>query len=302
MSKEDEQKFTDAVQATINCDNPRSQVILKSLINHLHDFIRDVEPTEAEWMHAVDYLTRTGHKCDGQRQEYMLLSDVLGVSMLVDAINHRFASGATESTVIGPFHASAEEIENGTCVANGPEFERATPTLVRGVVSDVDGNPVQGAKLTFWQADDIGLYDSQDEQQPDINLRGILTSDEQGRYWFQTVKPTGYSVPTDGPVGELLRECNREAHRPAHIHFMIHAEGYRTLVTHVFPTGEKSIDSDAVFGVKDSLVVEFGESQDAAIAEQFGMKTPFLDVEFNFVLDKQADSAESPYKILKAET
>ena len=296
MSKEDELKLTEDVIATINSDNPRSQTLVTTLVKHLHDFIREVEPTEAEWMYAIDYLTRTGQKCDDQRQEYMLLSDVLGVSMLVDAINHRFATGATESTVIGPFHASAHEIENGTCVANGPESERAVATLVRGVVSDIDGKPIEGAKLTFWQADDVGLYDSQDDNQPEVNLRGILTSDEQGRYWFRTVKPTGYSVPTDGPVGELLRQCNREAHRPAHIHFMIHAEGYRTLVTHVFPTGEPSISSDAVFGVKDSLVVDFAESNCQETAETFGVNTPFLDVVFDFVLDKQTGDAASPYE------
>ena len=163
MSREDETRLTDDVIATVTCENPRSQQLITSLVKHLHDFIRDVEPTEAEWMNAIDFLTRTGHKCDDQRHEYMLLSDVLGVSMLVDAINHRFASGATESTVIGPFHASAKEIENGTCVANGPEFERATPTVVHGVVKDIQGKPIEGAKITFWQADDIGLYDSQDE-------------------------------------------------------------------------------------------------------------------------------------------
>ena len=300
MLNDDEKKLSDQVISKINCDNERSQLVLTSLVKHLHAFIGDVELTEAEWMHAVDFLTRTGHKCDGQRQEYMLMSDVLGVSMLVDSINHRFTSGATESSVIGPFHASAEEIENGTCVAKGPEFERATPTLVRGKITDLDGNPVQGAKITFWQADDIGLYDSQDENQPEVNLRGILTSDEQGRYWFQTVKPTGYSVPTDGPVGEFLRECNREAHRPAHIHFMIHAEGFRTLVTHVYPTGEKSINDDAVFGVKDSLVIEFAESNCDETAKEFGVNCPFLDVVFDFVLDKQTD-VESPYKILKVQ-
>ena len=300
MTREEEIKFTDDVVATIDCDNERSQQVLTSLVKHIHDFIRDVEPTEAEWLHTVDFLTRAGHKCDDQRQEFMLMSDVLGVSMLVDAINHRFATGATDSTVIGPFHASATEIENGTCVANGPEFERATPTVVHGIVRDIDGNPIKGAKLTFWQADDIGLYDSQDEGQPDINLRGILTSDEQGRYWFQTVRPTGYDVPTDGPVGEFLRECNREAHRPGHIHFMIHADGFRTLVTHVFPTGEVNIGSDAVFGVKDSLVVDFAESNDKETAEKYGVATPFLDCEFDFVLDRQS-GAESPYKILKAE-
>lgn len=300
MTQDVEKQLTEDVIATINCDSERSQQVLTSLVRHLHDFIRDIEPTEAEWIHAVDYLTRAGQKCDDQRQEYMLFSDVLGASMLVDAINHRFTSGATESTVIGPFHASAEEIENGTCVANGPEFERATPTVVHGVVRDVDGNPVKGAKLTFWQADDIGLYDSQDDSQPDINLRGILTSDDEGRYWFRTVRPTGYDVPTDGPVGEFLRECHREAHRPGHIHFMIHADGFRTLVTHVFPTGEVNIASDAVFGVKDSLVVDFAESTCEETAKKYDVATPFLDCEFNFVLDKQS-GAESPYKILKAE-
>ena len=300
MTQDIEKQLTEDVIATIKCDNERSQQVLTSLVKHLHDFIRDIEPTEAEWIHAVEYLTRAGQKCDDQRQEYMLFSDVLGASMLVDAINHRFTSGATESTVIGPFHASAEEIENGTCVANGPEFERATPTVVHGVVRDVDGNPIEGAKLTFWQADDIGLYDSQDDNQPDINLRGILTSDAEGRYWFRTVRPTGYDVPTDGPVGEFLRECNRQAHRPGHIHFMIHAEGFRTLVTHVFPTGEVNISSDAVFGVKDSLVVDFGESSCEETAKKYSVAIPFLDCEFDFVLDKQA-GAESPYKILKAQ-
>ena len=301
MSREDELRLTEDVLATITSDNPRNQKILTTLVRYLHDFIREVEPTEQEWMDSIDFLTRAGQMCDDQRQEYMLFSDVLGVSMLVDAINHRFASGATESTVIGPFHASAHEIENGTCVANGPEFERATPTLVRGTVKDVDGNPIVGAKLTFWQADDIGLYDSQDEQQPDVNLRGILTSNENGEYWFQTVKPTGYSVPTDGPVGEFLRECKRHAERPARIHFMIHAKGFRTLVTHVFPTGEKNIASDAVFGVKDSLVVEFKESTCEQTAEKYSVASPFFDVVFDFVLDT-SDEENSAYQTSVIET
>ena len=282
-----EHKFTADALATITAENPRVQRVITGMIQHLHDFIRDVEPTEEEFDLAIDFLARTGKWTTESRSEFMLLSDILGVSMLVDAINHRFATGATESTVTGPFLATAEEVPNGTLIATGTEWERGEKVLLRGRVLDVDGHPIPGAKINLWQTDDLGLYDSQDDEQPDVNLRGILLAEDDGNYWCKTVKPLGYQVPTDGPVGELLRACSRHAERPAHIHCLVTAPGYRRLVTHVFVAGDKYLAEDATFGVKDSLIADFNLCECEETAKKYGMDFPFYDVEFDFVLDRQ---------------
>jgi protocatechuate 3,4-dioxygenase beta subunit len=285
-----EANLTDAVLSQLHADNPRLQQVATSLVKHLHAFVRDVEPSEAEWFTAIDFLTRTGQKCDNKRQEFILLSDTLGVSMLVDAINHRrrepFGRGATtESTVLGPFHAPALQMELGDTIARGPEAERGEPCVVRGRVLDPGGQPIPGATLDVWQAADDGFYDVQPESnQPEMNLRGVFHADAHGGFWFRTIKPRYYPIPTDGPVGELLLATGRHPMRPAHIHFMIDAPGFERLVTHIFVKGDPYLDSDAVFGVKDSLIVDFVEHNSAEAAAHYQVRTPFYEVEYDFVL------------------
>lgn len=283
-----EQDLTQAVLTTIKADNPRLQELVSSLIKHLHAFIREVELTEEEWFKGIDFLTRTGQMCDDRRQEFILLSDILGVSMLVDAINHRNMEGATESTVTGPFHARAPEMEDGANIAQGPEWERGEATVVRGRVTDVQGHPIPGALVDVWQGDDAGHYDVQDENQPKTNLRGIFRTNEQGHFWFRTVKPCSYPVPVDGPVGELLTATGRHPMRPAHIHFMISAPGYRRLVTHIFVAGDEYLESDAVFGVKDSLVIDFSPHDSQEEAKKYRVTAPFYLVEYDFRLQAAA--------------
>lgn len=273
------------VLKTIQAKNSRTQFLMNTLVKNLHRFIREAAPTEEEFQIAIDFLTRVGQKCDAQRQEFILLSDVLGATMLVDELNHPVATGATETTITGPFHAKAIELENGDSIAKGPEWETGEHTLLQGQVRNLAGAPIIGAKIDFWQTNEAGLYDSQDEHQPAINLRGIFTSDNEGRYLCRTVKPLGYSVPTDGPVGELLRLCQRNARRPAHIHVMVKAPGYQTLVTHIFIAGDEFIDDDATFGVKDSLIAQWVEKDDTAKAKQYQMNNPFYEVNFDFILD-----------------
>ena len=284
-----ESNLTEAVLAQIQAGNPRVQQVVESLVKHLHAFVRDVEPTEQEWFTAIQFLTQTGQKCDEKRQEFILLSDTLGVSMLVDAINHRRGGAGTESTVLGPFHAPAHQMQLGDNIARGPELERGDPCVVRGRVLDAHGTGVAGARLDVWQAADDGFYDVQPEShQPPMNLRGVFQADEQGAFWFRTIKPQYYPVPTDGPVGELLLACGRHPMRPAHIHFMIEAPGFERLVTHIFLEGDPYLESDAVFGVKDSLVVDFTRNESADTAAHLGVRAPFYEVAYDFVLTAAA--------------
>ncbi|MEM7115626.1 MAG: intradiol ring-cleavage dioxygenase [Chloroflexota bacterium] len=283
-----EENLTQIVLDRTNTDDARTNEILTKLITHMHAFIRDVEPTEKEWFHAIDFLTRTGQMCDDKRQEFILLSDVLGVSMLVDAINHRGMGSATETTVTGPFHAEAPTLEMGANVAKGPELARAREkgqeTVVSGVITDDEGHPIEGAMLDIWHADDIGFYDVQDEKQPEQNLRGIFKTGADGRYWFRTIRPTYYPVPTDGPVGELLNAAGRHPMRPSHIHFMIGAPGYERLITHIFSAGDPYLDGDAVFGVKESLIAPYTPNDSMEEAARYGFNSPFFEMKFDFVL------------------
>lgn len=287
-----EENLTEIVLDRTNTEDARMNEILTKLITHVHAFIRDAEPTEGEWFEAIQFLTRTGQMCDDKRQEFILLSDVLGVSMLVDAINHRGMGSATETTVTGPFHAEALPMEMGANVARGPEWERAREsgeeTVVSGIITDDEGNPIEGVMIDIWQADDIGFYDVQDDKQPDMNLRGIFKTGADGKYWFRTIKPNYYPVPTDGPVGDLLRAAGRHPMRPSHIHFMIGAPGYERLITHIFSDGDEYLDSDAVFGVKESLIAPYVPNDSAEEAAKYGFNTPFLEMKFDFVLKKSA--------------
>jgi protocatechuate 3,4-dioxygenase beta subunit len=280
------EKFTEMVLACLDCKDERTKTILTKLITHLHNFVRDLKPTEEEWFRAIGFLTRTGQTCTDKRQEFILLSDVLGVSMLVDSINHNSEEGNTESTVTGPFHAQAQLMEMGSMIANGPEAERGEATIVHGKILNKSGNPISNTLIDVWQSDDIGYYDVQDSNQPDVNLRGVFKTEEDGKFWFRTIKPAAYPIPTDGPVGEVLRAAGRHPMRPAHIHFMINASGYERLITHLFVKGDEYLDSDAVFGVKDSLVLDFKLNDSPDASKALGLESPFYDVRYDFILKK----------------
>ena len=258
---------------------------MTSVIRHLHAVAKEVEPTLDEWMAAIQFLTKTGQMCNEWRQEYILLSDTLGVSMLVDAIANRKPSGATESTVLGPFH-----VEGAPRKANGADIcldGKGEPLLVSGRVTDTAGRPIAAASLDVWQANDEGFYDVQQKGiQPDMNLRGLFTTDEDGRYWFRTAKPRYYPIPDDGPVGQLLRRMGRHPYRPAHIHFIVAADGFKPVVTHIFPPDDPYLDSDAVFGVKESLIGDFKHVDDPARAGSLGIANPFWQLAADFVLTR----------------
>jgi hydroxyquinol 1,2-dioxygenase len=273
-----------AVEASFaGTPDPRLRELLGSLVRHLHGFVREVEPTFEEWERAIGFLTATGQRCDDTRQEFILLSDVLGVTMLVDAINHRKASEATESTVLGPFHmveSPPRELGDSIdLVATGQ------PCVVTGRVVSLDGAPRAGAQVDVWQADDHGFYDVQQPgTQPPGNGRGLFTCDGEGRFWFRTVTPSAYPIPTDGPVGRLLTATGRHPYRPAHIHFIVAAGGHVPVTTHVFVAGSPYLDSDAVFAVKQSLVRDFTEVDDPSEAARYGVDRPFRHAHFEVVL------------------
>jgi hydroxyquinol 1,2-dioxygenase len=261
--------------------------LLTSLVRHLHAFVRDTEPTIAEWERAIEFLTATGQKCDGERQEFILLSDVLGVSMLVETMNNRTTGGATESTVLGPFHmVTSPRRQLGDSidlVGTGP------PCVVTGRVLSADGTPWPGAEIDVWQADDHGFYDVQQPGiQPRANGRGLFTADANGAFWFRTVLPCHYPIPTDGPVGALLLATKRHPYRPAHIHFIVTAPGHRPLTTHIFVAGSPYIESDAVFAVKKSLITEFTPVDDPGRAARYGLSGPFHLANFDIILQPEA--------------
>jgi hydroxyquinol 1,2-dioxygenase len=254
MREFDEGSLTEEVVGRLTgCPDARTRQISEALVRHLHAFIRDVEPTFDEWFAAIQFLTRTGQMCDERRQEFILLSDVLGASMLVDAINHRLPLGATESTVLGPFYVQGPpEFPLGADISAGLA---GMPLLVTGRVSSVGGGGLAGAIVDVWHSDVEGFYDVQ--RLPGLALRGRLRTDADGRFHFWTIRPTAYPIPDDGPVGQMLRAQGRHPYRPAHVHFMIDAPGHERLVTHVFARGDEYIDSDVVFGVKNSLIREY---------------------------------------------
>jgi hydroxyquinol 1,2-dioxygenase len=234
--------------------DPRLKLLMQALVRHLHAFLREVRLTDAEWQAAIAFLTETGHITDDRRQEFILLSDVLGASMQTIAINNEASGNATEATVFGPFFvAGSPEIGAGGDIAGGAPGE---PCWVEGTVTGTDGKPVPGARIEVWEADADGLYDVQygDDR---VDARGHLFSDDAGAYRFWALTPTPYPIPHDGPVGQLLAAAGRSPMRASHLHFMVTAAGQRTLVTHIFVRGDELLDRDAVFGVKESLVKDF---------------------------------------------
>jgi hydroxyquinol 1,2-dioxygenase len=252
-----EENSVETVNARVAGDtHDRLADVMHSLVRHLHAFIKDIELKPEEWEIAIDFLTRTGQMCDENRQEYILLSDVLGASMLVDAISSRRPSGATENTVLGPFHVDgAPEYPMG---ANITLVGGKETCLFEGTVTDLDGAPVEGARIDVWCDNEEGFYDVQQlDVQPRHNNRGVFKTGPDGRYWFKGIKPVSYPIPDDGPVGQLLTRLGRHPYRPAHMHFIIGADGFDTVTTHTFVNGDAYLTSDAVFGVKQSLVVDY---------------------------------------------
>jgi len=249
----------------------RTRKIMQSLVKQLHAFVREVRPTQEEWFRGIQFLTQTGHMCDDKRQEFILMSDTLGVSMLVDFINYGKLGNATESTVLGPFFVEgAPEMPLGANITKpGTPGE---PCVVNCTVKDMKGKPIAGAVIDVWEAGGDGFYDVQKPE--GTNLRARFRSDAQGRLHFRCVKPMSYPVPHDGPVGKMLTATGRHPMRPGHLHFMIEAPGCDKLVTHLFVKGDKYLDSDAVFGVKDSLIVDFkkGKSGNSECRYDFVLK------------------------------
>jgi hydroxyquinol 1,2-dioxygenase len=267
MREFDEKSITAAViERMAECRDPRFKQVMTSLVTHLHDFVREVKLTEAEWMTAIQFLTEVGKTCTEKRQEYILLSDTLGVSVLVITLNHPADQGSVESTVMGPFYwENAPDLPLGTDLA--------------GRVLSVDGRPLANALLDIWSGDGEGNYDMQIPGETAMKARGRIRTDAEGRYWFRSIKPTFYPVPTDGPVGVLLRKMGRHPFRPGHIHMIVSAQGYAPVTTHLFVADSQYLDSDAVFGMKESLVAKFERH-----APDERLDTPYYTVKYDFHL------------------
>lgn len=281
-----EETATEIVLARLSeCNDDRLRQVMTSIIRHLHTVVREVEPSEEEWLDAIQFLTATGQMCDDKRQEWILLSDTLGVSMLVDAITNRKPVGATESTVLGPFHVEgAPDLPHG---ANISVEGKGEPLVVSGRVLGPDEKPLEGAELDVWQANPEGYYDvQQPDVQPAMNLRGRFRTGANGKFQFRSVKPCSYPIPTDGPVGRLLSALGRHPHRPAHIHFIVSAEGFQPVTTHLFVAGDPYLESDAVFGVKKSLIVPFELETSDERATLLGVTAPFYSATYDFKLSE----------------
>ncbi len=265
--------------------NKRAKEVFNSLVKHLHAFIKETNPTMDEWMWGINFLTETGHLSTDWRQEFILLSDTLGISMLVETLNNHKMSGETESTVLGPFY-----IENAPKYKNGANIcldNKGEPVWVHGRVTDAKGNPIKGAKLDVWQANEDGFYDVQQKGiQPDMNLRGVFKSDKDGNYYFRSAYPRYYPIPHDGTVGKMLKSLDRNHNRPAHLHFIVSAPGYEKVTTHIFTPDCPWLQDDAVFGVKESLIADFKSVDDPELAAELGMPNPFKIVEWDFILTK----------------
>ncbi|MEU9449941.1 dioxygenase [Streptomyces sp. NPDC048277] len=274
-----------AVDSLQGTGDPRLRELLTALIRHLHAFASETRLTQREWESAIAFLTATGQTCTDTRQEFILLSDVLGLSMLVETVNGQSDPDRTESTVLGPFHMTESPVR-----ALGDTIDLVgdgEPCVVTGVVRSADGTPLPGAVLDVWQADPHGFYDvQQPDVQPPGNGRGLFTADEEGRFRFRTCVPSAYPIPTDGPVGALLKATDRHPYRPAHIHFIVSAEGHAPVTTHIFVADGAYLDSDAVFAVKESLVKDFTPTDDPVLAGEFGVPNPFRHARFDLVLER----------------
>ena len=278
-----------------NAKDARVQALMTSLVQHLHAFARDVELTEEEWFKGIQFLTDAGHITTDVRQEFILLSDTLGLSMLVTALNNRKPQGCTESTVFGPFHVEGSpRVPLGGDVANGAEGE---PCFVRGSVAGIDGRPIANAELQVWQADAAGYYDVQYARKDGTHehrARATLNADANGTFHFKTIRAEAYPIPHDGPVGKMLTALGRHPWRPAHLHFMITAPGFERLITHVFRNGDRYLDADAVFGVRSSLIADWIEHAPGATPDGRTSTVSFYTLDFRFVLNPVAAPTATP--------
>jgi hydroxyquinol 1,2-dioxygenase len=292
MRDVDENTITEAVLDRLgDTPDPRLKRVMTSLVRHLHDFVREIEPSFEEWNRAIDFLTRTGQMCSAARQEFILLSDTLGVSMLVDAINHRMPEGATPTTVLGPFYvAHAPELPLGADLSGGLAGE---PLYVEGSVSSAGGGSIAGAVVDIWHSDSEGYYDVQRADLGEPALRGRLRTDAAGRFRFWSIMPSSYPVPNDGPVGRMLTATGRHPYRPAHVHFIISAEDHETLVTHVFVAGDPYLDSDAVFGVKEALIREYVPNRPGIAPDGREMDVPWRRLGYDFGLKRLPSRARA---------
>jgi hydroxyquinol 1,2-dioxygenase len=263
-------------------DDPRFRQVMTSLITHLHNFVREVRLTDAEWINALLFLTEVGKTCTDKRQEFILLSDTLGVSILVITLNHPADGGTTDSTVLGPYYwEGAPEMPPGANLAVGVKGD---PTYYSGRVMDENGKPIAGAVVDVWSGDGEGTYDMQMEGDVGMKARGRLRSDAEGRYSFWSIRPEHYPVPSDGPVGAMLRKMGRHPMRPGHIHMIVSAPGHHAITTHLFAAGSQYLDSDAVFGVKDSLVTNFSRHDAGRAPDGTLRDAPFYTVDYDFRL------------------
>jgi hydroxyquinol 1,2-dioxygenase len=283
MREFNEQSITQAVIERLSqCEDPRFKRVMTSLVTHLHDFVRDVKLTEADWMGAIEFLTAVGQTCTEKRQEFILLSDTLGVSVLVITLNHPADQGSAESTVLGPFYwPGAPDLPRGSNLAEGVKGE---PTFYSGRVLSASGQPLENALLDIWSGDGDGDYDMQIPGETGMKARGRIRTDAAGRYWFRSIRPTFYPVPTDGPVGVMLRRMGRHPNRPGHIHMIVSAEGHRPVTTHLFVAGSQYLDSDAVFGMKESLVAQFDRHPPGTGPNGERVEVPFYTVNYDFRL------------------
>jgi len=265
--------------------DPRTMFVLKSLVEHLHAFAKETQLTHAEWARGLKFVTDAGKITDDERNEFVLISDVTGLSSLVDMIGSQH--DGTSSSVLGPFHSVGAPL-----LPVGGDLKKdndGATVVVEGFVRDTDGNPIEGAMIELWQTAENGLYYSQDGEQGDFNLTCSMKTGADGRYALTTVKPAPYKVPDDGPVGELFRATGRTPWRPSHLHFIVQSEGHRSLVTEVFANGDPYLNSDAVFGVREDLIMEYVESTDLdALPDDLEIgrnaTVPYYKVDFNFVL------------------
>jgi hydroxyquinol 1,2-dioxygenase len=293
MREFDEKSITQAVIGRLSeSDDPRFKRIMTSLITHLHDFVREVKLTEPEWLAAIEFLTDVGQTCTNKRQEFILLSDTLGVSVLVITLNHPADGGSVESTVLGPFYwDGAPELPRGSNLAEGVKGE---PAFYSGRVLSQDGRPLENALLDIWSGDGEGNYDMQIPGETGMKARGRIRTDAEGRYWFRSIRPTFYPVPTDGPVGDMLRKMGRHPYRPGHIHMIVSAPGHLPVTTHLFVAGSQYLDSDAVFGMKESLVAQFDQHPGGVGPNGERVETPFYTIHYDFRLRPSVAPHASP--------
>jgi hydroxyquinol 1,2-dioxygenase len=286
----DERTITDAVvQSFATCPDLRLRVILTSLVQHLHDFAREVKLTEAEWLAGIQFLTDAGHITDAKRQEFILLSDTLGLSTLVTAQNNQRPAGCTEATVFGPFFVEgAPEVANGADIANGA---KGLPCYVRGSVKGLDGLPIFEATIDVWQSDDDGFYDVQHSDLEQHQARARLKNRSDGTFDFRSIVAVPYQIPKDGPVGKMLDATGRHAWRPAHLHFMIAAPGYERLITHVFRSDGPYLESDAVFGVRSTLIAEWQRHEPGMAPDGAVLEVSFFTLDYAFVLNRSIGTA-----------